>query len=63
MLLRETQSTVCSNYVFWSCDCFWIGMVHFGLFCLKCGTAQKEICFLVNEVERNWLSGWISLHW
>lgn len=28
---------------------------------LKCGTAQKEICSLVNGVEMNSLSDWISL--
>lgn len=30
---------------------------------LKCGTAQKEICSLVNGVEMNSPSGWISLQW
>lgn len=39
--------------VLWSWSCLWIRVVPCGVFYLACGTAQKEICYLVNEVEKN----------
>lgn len=36
-------------------------MVPFGVFYFMCGTAEEEIHCLINEMEQNFLSGWISL--